>query len=506
MLPNFIYDDVPYPSYSFPQTHPNQLAISAKLLGLTPPALENCRVLELGCANGSNLNWIAHTLPDGRFTGIDLSGKQIEMAKAAVGEIGLRNVEFYAEDVMDMPTDSLGKFDYIIAHGLFSWVPEVVRERVLQIYHELLAPDGVGYISYNVYPGSHLQDITRNLMRFHADQISDPFEKVNKWRRFIKVLGDSMEPENVYRKIIEHELAQLDNKKPMTIFHDDIAEFNQPFYFSDFIVRAGKYGLQFLSEIDNFSPQTDHLPEEFQEILQNLGGDVIKIEQYLDFQKMRRFRQTLLVHSGAVIDREVKPAKIKEFLIGSPVRYASQAPDLRSKANERFAEAGNRSFEISHPLTKAILYYLSTVWPQSVNFSELIEHCSELLNDDKDALSQENIETATGLLLELFKHNFVKLYLYQPKFITQITDKPKISEFARFQARTRNVVTSLTGSALRVENDFVRSVIFLLDGTRRKLQILTELGKNPKMREIKNLPMHLDNLLLVLSKSGLLVN
>lgn len=505
MSKNFIYDDVPYPSYCFPQTHPNQLAVKAQLLGLNPPA-GKCRVLEIGCGHGSNLNWIAHTLPESSFVGIDLSARQIEMAQEAVKEIGLQNIRFYADDIMNVSAESFGKFDYIIAHGVFSWVPDFVREKVLQIYQELLEPNGVGYISYNVYPGSHFQDITRNMMRFHVDEIADPLEKVDEWRKFIELVRDSVEEKSVYHQILEQELAQIRHKKPMGIFHDDIAEFNQPFYFSDFIARANKYKLQFLSEVESISPATEHLSKEFQTLLQNLGDDLIRIEQYLDFQKMRRFRQTLLVHEDALINREVKAAKIKEFFIGAPVKCLSGAGSLQSEATAEFVRAEGRSFELNHPLTKTFLYYLGTIWPRSVSFDELIENASKQLNGDQAALSAESIDFATNLLFELFKHNFVELYVYQPGFIGQISDKPKVSEYARFQAQTRTVVTGLNGSALRVEDDFVRTVIFLLDGTKRKIQILTELGKNPKTREIRNLPTHLDNLLVLLQKSSLLVD
>jgi SAM-dependent methyltransferase len=198
---NFIYNDVPYPSFTFSQTHPDRLATIAKLHGITSADIENCRVLELGCGDGSNLNWIAHTLPNSKFVGIDLSTKHISDAKANAAEIGITNAEFHAADVMTLSVDTFGKFDYIIAHGLFSWVPGFVRDKILQIYREMLNENGIGYTSYNAFPGCHLRDLTRNMMRFHVKDIAEPLEQVAESLKFIEFLGENVESGSVYQQI-----------------------------------------------------------------------------------------------------------------------------------------------------------------------------------------------------------------------------------------------------------------------------------------------------------------
>ena len=128
-LPAIGYDAVPYPARAFPSSHPQHLATVATLLGLRPPSLEDCRVLELGCATGGNLVPMADDLASGRFVGLDLSHVQIEAARTAARKAGLKNVEFRCQDLLGFgapgapgggPAES---FDYIIAHGLYSWVP-----------------------------------------------------------------------------------------------------------------------------------------------------------------------------------------------------------------------------------------------------------------------------------------------------------------------------------------------------------------------------------------------
>src|SRR5438094_55973 len=136
------YDQVPYPSFAFPFTHPSRLAALARLAGLDAPPLEQCRVLELGCARGGNVIPMAAQLPHARFLGIDLSPVQIDAANQTIRALGLANIELRRMDILDV-TATTGEFDYIIAHGVWSWVPPVVREKILAILAQNLAPDGI---------------------------------------------------------------------------------------------------------------------------------------------------------------------------------------------------------------------------------------------------------------------------------------------------------------------------------------------------------------------------
>src|SRR6476469_9617489 len=124
------YDVVSYPGHSYPQTHPDRLATIATLYGLTPPPPETCRVLELGCGDGANLLPVAYTLPGSTCVGIDLAADALARGQAAAAELGLGNLSLQQLDVTEISRD-FGQFDYIIAHGLYSWVPPHVQEKVL---------------------------------------------------------------------------------------------------------------------------------------------------------------------------------------------------------------------------------------------------------------------------------------------------------------------------------------------------------------------------------------
>jgi cyclopropane fatty-acyl-phospholipid synthase-like methyltransferase len=150
------YDDLPYVSHPFPQTHPARLGAVARIFKLTAPDLSRARVLELGCAAGGNLIPLAARHPDAYFLGVDLSQRQIEEGQQRVAALGLSNINLRRQSLTDLWSKD-GGFDYIICHGVYSWVPEQVRDAILRIARENLAPNGVAFISYNVQPGWRLR-------------------------------------------------------------------------------------------------------------------------------------------------------------------------------------------------------------------------------------------------------------------------------------------------------------------------------------------------------------
>src|SRR5687768_14514491 len=138
------YDKVPYNSVAFVQTHPDRLATIATFLGMDPAPVEHCRVLELGAASGGNLIPMAATLPESEFVGLDFSLRQVKVGQAAIETLGLTNVTIRHMNILEV-TPELGQFDYIIAHGVYSWVPPQVQEKLLEICRQNLAPHGVAY-------------------------------------------------------------------------------------------------------------------------------------------------------------------------------------------------------------------------------------------------------------------------------------------------------------------------------------------------------------------------
>ena len=163
------YDEVPYESHPFAQTHPERLFTVGTLFGMRPTPVQKCRVLELGCAAGGNLIPMADYLPGSEFIGVDLSEKQIAEGAALVKQFGQKNLTLKHASITDVTPD-YGQFDYIICHGVFSWVPDNVRDKILAIAQRQLTPNGILYVSYNTYPGWHMRGMIRDMMRFHSNR------------------------------------------------------------------------------------------------------------------------------------------------------------------------------------------------------------------------------------------------------------------------------------------------------------------------------------------------
>src|SRR5215831_9257249 len=108
---------------------------------MNPAPLDRCRVLELGCGDGGNLIPMAYRLPGSEFVGLDRGERGIEAGRAMARAARVSNIDLRCLDILDTGSE-LGKFDYIIAHGVYSWVPELVQERLLAICRTHLNPQG----------------------------------------------------------------------------------------------------------------------------------------------------------------------------------------------------------------------------------------------------------------------------------------------------------------------------------------------------------------------------
>jgi len=203
------YDEAPYPGRAYAHTHPDYMAALATLLGLNPPPVARCRVLEIGCAAGSNLIPMALSLPEATFVGIDISPRQIADGRRIIETLGMTNVTLLVRDVQEVG-DELGQFDYIIAHGVYSWVPAPVRDRLMALTKRALAPHGIAYISYNTYPGWHILGALRDLMIYAARGVEDPRERARIALALLDMLAESdSENANAFHSFIAAYVGQF---------------------------------------------------------------------------------------------------------------------------------------------------------------------------------------------------------------------------------------------------------------------------------------------------------
>jgi SAM-dependent methyltransferase len=307
--------EMSYGDLTFEETHPGNIAAIASLVGLNPPGVEKCRVLELGCGTGFNLLAMGLSLPSGHFTGIDYDPIHIRRANEAAAAIGARNVEFHCLSIADFQREA-ASFDYVIAHGVYSWVPPAIRDSMLAVIRHSMAPNGIAYISYNTYPGWHLRSPLRDGLRYFAD----PRQALDD------LTGSLINPDSLYARAMTSEWALTRKEPDYYITHEYLVSHSEPFYFHQFAHRAQDDQLQFAAEA-NFFANSFAQPEEVQTKLEPAGAGLVEREQYLDWLVGRYFRQTLLCHSSLAVETSPDPEALLKLNITLITANPSEATD-----------------------------------------------------------------------------------------------------------------------------------------------------------------------------------
>ncbi|MBY0457755.1 MAG: class I SAM-dependent methyltransferase [Gemmataceae bacterium] len=481
------YDEVPYDSHPFPQTHPSRLFTVATLFGLTPAPVEAARVLELGCAVGGNLIPMAEAFPDARFVGVDRSGRQIADGRRLVRQLGLSNLDLRHASILDVD-ESFGRFDYVVCHGVFSWVPPDVRDKILAVCARHLTPEGVAYISYNTYPGWHMRGLIRDMMRYHTAQFATPADRTRQARALLDFLADSVPQDGKpYALLLRQELEALRYHADSYLYHEQLEDVNDPLYFHQFVELAGRHGLRYLGE----SRVASMLPGAFgpavEKALRLLGNDQVRTEQYLDFLRNRMFRETLLVPARAQPRWTITPDRVARLHFSSGSRPADDRPiDLRSEEPAQYRTPGGLGLATNRPVLKAAMAALAEAWPGTLSFEELLRRSRELLGVAVAAPEQsaDEAQLQSGLLDSYMGTDLVEFHGSAVRVARSAGERPLALPAVRLGAGEGRAVANGRHETVRLP-DFARHMVPLLDGTRDRPAILAELERLARDGEVR---------------------
>lgn len=471
----YSYDQVPYPNDPFPQTHPDRLATIATLFGMDAVPVTKCRVLELGTGRGANLLGMAASLPGSEFVGVELSKRQNDEAIQHAAAAGVKNIEYKNISIMDVD-DSFGKFDYIIAHGVFSWVPREVQEKMLDICGKHLSPNGVAYISYNTYPGWHMRGMIRDMMNIHSGPFKDPIQRIQQSRALLDFLVKQCRQESTpYGMFLKQELDLLSKQSDNYLFHDHLEENNHPMYFTDFVKMFLPRGLRFLGEADFCVMLPSQFSPEAQQTLRQIAPEQVQLEQYMDFLRNRMFRQSLLVRPDVRPNYTLQPDVMKKFRVSSPLRPEKEtsAVDMTPGTNEAFKASDGRTLTTSDPIVKAAFCMLADAFPASIPFEELVSKARAKIGGEgaDDAL---NLGKA---ILSAYATAFtavVELHVWQPEFAFTPGEKPVAFPIVRHQATQGPRVTNAFHQSVTL-SDFDRQLVQFLTGANDQKMIIDEM-------------------------------
>ncbi len=470
-----LYDEVPYPDLCHGPTHPGRLAAIAGLMNMEPVAAQRCRVLEIGCARGANLVPMAFGLPESTFVGLDVSGRQIDAAREFAGAVGLRNVQFHTMDLMDVGPE-LGTFDYIVAHGVYSWVPPEVRDQLLAVCRRHLSAMGVAYVSYNTLPGWHWNLIVREMMLYHTRAIGEPRRHARAARDMVPMLR-SMIPEadrSVAASVLDAygtshfaDFAGDPAWEESALLHDELSVVNEPVYFHQFVEHAQQHHLQYLTGATFPRAMTDGLSAEALAQLNEMAGDRIEFEQYLDFLRHGAFRRTLLCHE----DVDVRPPG--RFPDLGDLCISSGAP-TSGDGGPGGPQADRSAEQLEHPVVAAALAHLSEVAPRAIPFADLLaEACRRAEVGDPDEAIAERLSTEVFAVASAGDER-AELLGYAPVLAPVPSERPLASPIVRVQNVRSRVVCNLLHEPVAL-NGLSRALVPLLDGRHSRDDVLGEL-------------------------------
>lgn len=507
--PATIYDKVAYPSYAHPQTHPDQLATKALLYGMSPAPIERCRVLELGCFNGTNLASIALGFPQCECIGIDLSAIAIAQGQEMTQAIGLKNVSLRVGSIMDIGAD-LGKFDYIIAHGLYSWVPESVRQKIMSICQTHLAPYGVACISFNAKPGGYIKQMFRDMMLFHTKNMNSPQERVHHGISLLKFVTEAQTTNESYRRLFHDEFAKQILRNPYGTFHDDLADVNEIFSLQEFCEHAQSNGLQYLCDGDYLLTDEHNLAEPVRLGARQLGKNRIAHEQYLDYLSGRSFRQTYVCRADVPLKFEFLPVMLERLHVCSLVQPVSTQLKLSSGASEKFVGKTKAQVEVSMPLAKSALVVLSEITPRSMPLKELlIQARARIGSAPSSTFTDPQTTQALDILLRLYSPGIITLHLSPPVFAKGVSKQPTASPLARWLLKLSDTLPNLLHESVPLKNPSGRHLLSLLDGTRDRAALLSEMrafvSSQPQNSADGDVDGNLTNALNFFADNGLLM-
>jgi 2-polyprenyl-3-methyl-5-hydroxy-6-metoxy-1,4-benzoquinol methylase len=456
------YDDFPYGARPVQATHVDHLFVEARRAGLATRHPSEARVLELGCAEGTNLLPMADRYEGARFVGVDAGVKHIRRATALRDRLGLENVELIGTDILDYRPDQ--KFDYIVCHGVLSWVPEEVRERIFAIVRDHLDEHGVAYVSYNVSAGWGVRSQLRRVLRARTRGAVNAHEAVAHVRGLLGLFADNPLASSRYAGYLADEARAALGRSDGYLVHEFLAAENVAFACSEVLARAARHALRSVGELTRGKDE-----DALREVVENITDEAGEREDLLDTLLGRAFRASLFAHSDAVLTPP-GPALATAVCFGSALSPEERRPSLDPGDTEAFVTPTGERVGVEAPLTKAALLELHASTPRVVPFEALVARSEDrlrmrrVLEADQRATDAQREALAVDLL-ELHRLGHVALRASARDVAVEPGPLPRLSSLSRVEARELGWVSDGMHRAHELDGP-ARHLAGLLDGSR----------------------------------------
>jgi SAM-dependent methyltransferase len=460
------YDERPYTDHAYAETHPARIAAVARLAGWVAPRVATASILELGCGRGGNLLPMAAGLPHATLVGIDASMGQIDEACRIALETELTNVTFSRArfDAMEVAD---GSCDYVICHGVMSWIAASERRALFERIAGALRGEGVACVSFNVLPGWYDRLAARDWLRFSAAALGRPIEDAGT---SLAWLAAQLSPEHgdARRRLdaVAHRIAETGTAYA---FHEYLAPEHHPLLVSTFLEEASNAGLAYLGDAIPAATALDLLPLEARE--RALALDPIAAQQLVDFVRHTSFRRALLVRADVARSArwtwppELDPEALRALRIASRLR--PRQPNSPEAIQESFTN-GDLVVQVSDMPTRSAVRALADAAPGSLAFDEIARRALP-------SATRGAIRALASELLDLWlATRSLDLYGHELVVRSRPAERPVACPVARWYAQNGGVVTNRLHQEVLVPDDIVRWVLGRLDGTRTTTDLAHE--------------------------------
>jgi SAM-dependent methyltransferase/methyltransferase-like protein len=462
-------EDYFYEALPFVETHPDHLGALAVLFGIRDKPPERFRLLEIGTATGGNILPMAARFPQSRFVGIDRAETSLSVAKARAERAHLSNVVLHLTDLRDFE-DEPASFDFIVCHGVYSWIPDDARIALRRLIRRHLAPKGIAYVSFNTLPGWFLRGGLRDMLRREVRGISSQAERIKKARTFLRFLGTNISSEDPARQWLNSELDILGQMSSDYLLGEHLVEHNQAEYFEDFARDMADEGLKFVTDAHVPLVFPERLGSEAAEIVHARSTDMITTQHSLDLLELRCFRRAVLCRDDASLDRRVSASRLEFLAVASRLEPVDETPDLTDGVEVSFK--GRSGLVVSdQQLLKAALVVLAAQCPGGMMFDRLAQQVAQQLG--RSELDEESRARCRRNLLGLYTKGAIELWQGERPIALGRSGVVRAFSFAREQAREGlPFCTSLLHEAVQTDS-FDRAFIKRLDGKSSMFDVVS---------------------------------
>jgi len=371
------YDDLPYRSLPIEWTAPERLALASLLHGGPRPSLDGYRVLELGCGDGANILPLAYYRTHAKFVGVDGSQTAIATAEARRAELKLANLDLVHSNFLSADERLSGVFDFIIVHGIFSWVPEQTRDALFALCANRLRPGGLLYLNYNTKPGWNVRGMVRDLLLAESAGTTGLERRADRARDVATKIAAALEAagDHPYTRLLASEFRFVSDSHVSYVAHEYLAADNHAYWRSEFAVLAQGYGFERVADAD-FNYDSGRIPTDLTRQVAEAGLCGQPVDDTVDFLSFRQLHSPILTLRPWT-PRPPRGQELARLFVASCLTPSDPNPS----GSWMFRHPNGFEVEAKHEVMRAALERIRALWPRGMTVDTLFGDADGLVSD-----------------------------------------------------------------------------------------------------------------------------